>query len=125
MPIINLPVQSGSNKILKSMNRKHTIERYIKLINKLKKANPLIKFSSDFIIAYPNETEEDFNDTLKLMKKLNLLILIHSFLVQGLELLQSLKIKDDIAKISFVSKIADEIKLKYEKLYLIKSQSPF
>ena len=68
MPLIHLPVQSGSNKILKNMNRKHTIKEYLKLIRKLKKANPKIKFSSDFIIGYPGETENDFDDTLKFKK---------------------------------------------------------
>ena len=68
MPHIHLPVQSGSNKILRSMNRKHNIEDYLKLIKKLKKKNSKIKFSSDFIIGYPGETEEDFNATLKLLK---------------------------------------------------------
>ena len=68
MPHIHLPVQSGSNKILRSMNRKHNIEDYLKLIKKLKKINSKIKFSSDFIIGYPGETDEDFNATLKLLK---------------------------------------------------------
>ena len=72
MPLIHLPVQSGSNKILKNMNRKHTIEKYLDLINKLKKVNPKIQFSSDFIIGYPGETNEDFEDTLNLLKKVNL-----------------------------------------------------
>ena len=69
MPLIHLPVQSGSNKILESMNRKHTIEYYIDLIKKLRKANSNIKFSSDFIIGYPGETEKDFNETLKLLNE--------------------------------------------------------
>ena len=69
MPYIHLPVQSGSNKILKNMNRKHTVEDYLKLINKLKKINSKIKFSSDFIIGYPGETETDFCDTIKLLKE--------------------------------------------------------
>ena len=55
MPLLHLPVQSGSTKILKEMNRNHTIEEYLKIINSLKKINPLIKFSSDFIIAYPEK----------------------------------------------------------------------
>ena len=50
-------------QILKSMNRKHSVEYYICLIEKLKKINPLIKFSSDFIIGYPGETDNDFEDT--------------------------------------------------------------
>ena len=70
MPLIHLPVQSGSNKILKNMNRKHTIENYIELTNKLKKINPKIKFSSDFIISYPGETDSDFNKTLQLIKEI-------------------------------------------------------
>ena len=63
MPIVHLPVQSGSNKILKQMNRGHDVEEYIELINKLKKVNSRIKFSSDFIIGYPGEKE-------KILKKL-------------------------------------------------------
>jgi len=70
VPIVHLPVQSGSNKILKLMNRKHTIENYISIYEKLKKINPKIEFSSDFIIAYPGETEKDFNDTMNLVKKI-------------------------------------------------------
>ena len=70
MPFIHLPVQSGSNKILKKMNRKHSVEGYIKLIKELKTINPLLKFSSDFIIGYPGETEKDFNDTLNLLKSI-------------------------------------------------------
>ena len=69
MPLIHLPVQSGSNKILKAMNRKHSIEEYLKIIEKLIKAKPNIKFSSDFIIGYPNETLDDFKNTVDLMKK--------------------------------------------------------
>ena len=64
MPIIHLPVQSGSNKILRLMNRKHTIEEYLNIINKLKKTKPNIQFSSDFIIGYPGETEEDLKKPL-------------------------------------------------------------
>ena len=71
MPMIHLPVQSGSNKILKAMNRKHTIEYYLELINKIKEANPLIRFSSDFIIGYPGETEKDFEDSLSLLEEVN------------------------------------------------------
>ena len=68
MPLVHLPVQSGSNKILQLMNRKHTIEEYVKIYAKLKKINSNIEFSSDFIIGYPQELEEDFKDTLKLIK---------------------------------------------------------
>ena len=70
MPLVHLPVQSGSNKILELMNRKHTIEEYLKIYEKLKEINPKIKFSSDFIIGYPKESEEDFDKTIKLIEKI-------------------------------------------------------
>ena len=70
MPFLHLPIQSGSNKILKLMNRKHTVEQYLDVFNKLKKINSSIELSSDFIIAYPGETEEDYNDTIQLIKKI-------------------------------------------------------
>ena len=70
MPLIHLPVQSGSNKILDLMNRKHTIKEYYKIFEKLKKINPKIEFSSDFIVGYPGEKEKDFEDTLNLIKKI-------------------------------------------------------
>lgn len=67
MPFLHLPVQSGSNKILKSMNRKHDVEFYLKIIEKFRKYCPKMEFSSDFIIGYPGETENDFRDTLALV----------------------------------------------------------
>ena len=70
MQLVHLPIQSGSNKILKLMNRKHTVESYLEIYNKLKKINPKIEFSSDFIISYPGETEQDFNQTLNLVKNI-------------------------------------------------------
>ena len=69
MPLIHLPVQSGSDKILNLMNRKHTVKEYLKTYERLKKINPLVEFSSDFIIAYPGEDEKDFLDTLSLIKE--------------------------------------------------------
>ena len=70
MPLVHLPVQSGSDKILKLMNRKHTVKNYIKIYKKLKKINSAIEFSSDFIISYPGEEEEDFNKTVELIEKI-------------------------------------------------------
>ena len=70
MPFVHLPIQSGSNKILKQMNRKHTVEQYVEIYEKLKKINPNIKFSSDFIISYPGETDDDFKDTINLVRKI-------------------------------------------------------
>ena len=70
MPLVHLPIQSGSNKILKLMNRKHLIRDYLKIFEKLKKINSKIEFSSDFIIGYPGEEEKDFNDTIDLIKRI-------------------------------------------------------
>jgi tRNA-2-methylthio-N6-dimethylallyladenosine synthase len=69
MPLVHLPVQSGSNKILKLMNRKHTIEEYLIIYKKLKMIKPNIEFSSDFIIGYPEEDDEDFKMTMELINK--------------------------------------------------------
>lgn len=60
MPFLHLPIQSGSNSVLKAMNRKHTRQDYFKIIEKLRKARPDMGLSSDFIVGFPNETEQDF-----------------------------------------------------------------
>ena len=70
MPLVHLPVQSGSDRILKLMNRKHLISDYIKIYEKLKTINPKIQFSSDFIVAYPGESEIDFESTYDLIKNI-------------------------------------------------------
>ena len=70
MPFVHLPIQSGSNKILELMNRKHTVEDYLKIYERLKKINKEIEFSSDFIIGYPGETNKDFEETINLIKKI-------------------------------------------------------
>ncbi|MDA7604194.1 tRNA (N6-isopentenyl adenosine(37)-C2)-methylthiotransferase MiaB [Candidatus Pelagibacter sp.] len=70
MPLVHLPVQSGSNKILDLMNRKHSISDYYKIYDKLKEINSNIEFSSDFIIGYPGEEDKDFQDTLQLIKRI-------------------------------------------------------
>ncbi len=70
MPLVHLPVQSGSNKVLKLMNRNHNIEYYLQIYEKIIKKNYSAKFSSDFIIGYPGEEESDFKATLDLIKKI-------------------------------------------------------
>jgi tRNA-2-methylthio-N6-dimethylallyladenosine synthase len=69
MPFLHLPVQSGSDKILKSMNRDHTRDFYFQIIDKFRKHRPDIAFSSDFIVGYPGESDKDFEDTLDLVKQ--------------------------------------------------------
>ena len=70
MPFVHLPIQSGSNKMLELMNRKHTVDDYLKIYERLKKINKEIEFSSDFIIGYPGENQKDFEDTFELIKKI-------------------------------------------------------
>lgn len=67
---INLPVQSGNDKILKRMNRPYTIKQYLNLVNKIKKAIPEISISTDTIVGFPGETKKQFNDSIKLYKKI-------------------------------------------------------
>jgi len=70
MPFVHLPIQSGSDRILKLMNRKHKVKDYLDVYYKIKKLNPNVEFSSDFIIGYPGETEKDFSETLSLLEKI-------------------------------------------------------
>ena len=69
MPYLHLPVQSGSDKILKRMNRSHTAESYIRLIERIRAARPDMLISGDFIVGFPEETEEDFQATTELIKE--------------------------------------------------------
>ena len=70
MPYIHLPIQSGSDDILKKMGRKYTIKEYTTLFNKLKSKIPNVSISTDIIVGFPNETEKDFNATLDIVRKL-------------------------------------------------------
>ncbi len=69
MPFLHLPVQSGSDRILSEMNRKHTRAEYLQIVERVRKARPDIAFSSDFIVGFPGETEQDFEDTLALARE--------------------------------------------------------
>jgi len=119
MPLLHLPVQSGSSKILKKMNRKHSTEEYLEIIKKLRKSNSLIKFSSDFIIAYPGEEESDFLDTINLVKKVGF-INSYSFLFSPRPGTPSYKLKlinSEIAKerLKIFQKMTDDVKKAYRK----------
>ncbi|MEC8727102.1 MAG: tRNA (N6-isopentenyl adenosine(37)-C2)-methylthiotransferase MiaB [Pseudomonadota bacterium] len=69
MPYLHLPVQSGSDRVLSAMNRQHTSENYLDIIEAVRAARPNIALSSDFIVGHPGETEEDFEDTLTLVER--------------------------------------------------------
>jgi len=112
MPLVHLPVQSGSDKILKLMNRKHKIDHYLRVYDELKKINQSIEFSSDFIIGYPGETEEDFQSTVDLIKKVNF-ISSYSFIfssrpgtkAEGLDLIDK---KISMNRLEFIQNLLSE-----------------
>ena len=119
MPLIHLPVQSGSNNILQEMNRKHTVQDYLEIIDKLKAVNPKVKFSSDFIIGYPGETENDFNDTLNLLNKIEF-INCFSFIFSPRPGTPASKLKEvdyNVSKKRLIAfqNSAEKIKLKYKR----------
>ena len=127
MPLIHLPVQSGSNKILKNMNRKHTIEEYLEIIKKLKSIKSNVKFSSDFIIGYPGETEDDFAKTIELMKEVKF-INSYSFLYSarpGTPAFNLNKIDENIAKerLFFFQNLSKKIKTEYRESLLSKTMT--
>ena len=121
MPLVHLPVQSGSNKILKLMNRKHNIEQYLSTFDKLKEINPNIEFSSDFIIAYPGEEDKDFKDTFKLIEKVKF-INSYSFVfsprpgtvAENLDLIEK---KICIERLEKIQKILSENQIKMNKSF--------
>ena len=122
MPLLHLPVQSGSDKILKSMNRKHSIKDYLEVINILKEKNQKIEFASDFIIAYPGETDEDFNETCKLMESVQY-INSYSYIFSprpGTPASDMRMIDAKLAKERLIifQKIAEKIKLSYKRKLL-------
>ena len=119
MPLLHLPVQSGSTKILKNMNRNHSIKQYLEIINRLKEKNSSIKFSSDFIIAYPGETKDDFEKTISLVKEVGF-INSYSFVFSprpGTPAGNLQEVDTKIAKerLFIFQHIADEIKKNYRK----------
>ena len=125
MPLIHLPVQSGSNKILENMNRKHTIEEYLKILEKLKKVRPDVELSSDFIIGYPGETQYDFEKTVELIKKIKF-INLYSFIFSarpGTPAFNLKKVEKELAKerLTTFQNISKKIKTNYRQKLLAKT----
>ena len=122
MPFLHLPVQSGSDQILKKMNRKYNSYDYRKIIEKLKKSNPDIEISSDFIVGYPGETEKDFNETLKLVEEVKF-TQSYSFIYNERPGTKSASEKDEISiqikkeRLSILQDKLKEIQLKYNQSF--------
>jgi len=117
MPLIHLPVQSGSNKILQEMNRKHTIEEYLNVIEKVKKVKQNVQFSSDFIIGYPGETHDDFKKTIELLNSVKF-INSYSFIYSarpGTSAFNLTNLNHDVAKKRLINfqQTAEKIKTVY------------
>ena len=114
MPLVHLPVQSGSNKVLKLMNRKHTIKEYLNVFEKLKKVSRSIEFSSDFIIGYPGEDDKDFYETLDLIKEIKF-INSYSFIFSPRPgtVAESLKLVDKNVSLKRLEKVQEEL-FKYQ-----------
>ena len=74
MPFLHLPIQSGSDRILKKMNRKHTVLDYLNIVDKLRSIKPDIALSSDFIVGFPDEKDQDFEETMKFIEKVEFVI---------------------------------------------------
>ena len=115
MPLVHLPVQSGSNKVLKLMNRKHTIKEYLNVFEKLKKISQSIEFSSDFIIGYPGEDDKDFHETLNLIKEIKF-VNSYSFIFSPRPgtIAENLKLIDKNICLKRLEKIQEEL-FKYQK----------
>ena len=115
MPLVHLPVQSGSNKVLKIMNRKHTIKEYLNVFEKLKKISQSIEFSSDFIIGYPGEDDKDFHETLNLIKEIKF-VNSYSFIFSPRPgtIAENLKLIDKNICLKRLEKIQEEL-FKYQK----------
>ncbi len=97
MPFVHLPIQSGSDRILHEMNRKHTRDEYLRVIDRLRAARSDIEFSSDFIVGYPNESDQDFADTIKLVEEVKF-TLSYSFIYSPRPGTKAATIEDNISK---------------------------
>lgn len=120
---IHLPAQSGSNKILKLMNRKYTVEEYLELLENIKKVRKDAVFSSDFIVGFPGEEEDDFNKTIELIKKVRYCSL-YGFAYSPREKTKAAELKEKISRreklerLNFLFKVQDGIQ-KEENMKLL------
>jgi tRNA-2-methylthio-N6-dimethylallyladenosine synthase len=122
MPFIHLPIQSGSDAILKKMNRKYTREIYLEVIEKLRQARPDIAISSDFIVGFAGETDKDFEDTLDLCKKVKFAVSF-SFKYSirsgtaGEKMSGQIEEKIKVERLSILQKILNEQQMEFNKQF--------
>ncbi len=124
MPFLHLPIQSGSDPILKKMNRKHTVDDYLKIVEKIRNVRPDIAMSSDFIVGFPDETDKDFENTMKFIEKVKFVI-AYSFIYSPRPGTPA-QYKDNIdnavkkARLSAIQSLLTEQQLIYNKSFLNK-----
>jgi len=122
MPFLHLPIQSGSNKILKDMNRKHTVDSYNKIVDKLRDERPDIALSSDFIVGYPNETDKDFEETMKFVDNIGFVI-AYSFMYSQrpgtpAQKKDNVPLADKKARLSALQSLLKEQQKKFNKSFV-------
>ncbi len=124
MPFLHLPIQSGSDKILKKMNRKHTVDDYLKIVEKIRNVRPDIALSSDFIVGFPEETDKDFEDTMKFIEKVNFVI-AYSFIYSPrpgtpAQNKDNISILDKKARLSALQSLLTQQQINFNKSFINK-----
>ena len=125
MPFLHLPIQSGSDDILKKMNRKHTRKQYLEIIEKIKNKRPDIALSSDFIVGFPGETDKDFDLTMKLVDEVEFSI-AYSFMFSPRPgtpayILNDIDKNIKKARLSALLSLLKEKQIKYNKSFVGKN----
>ena len=120
MPFLHLPIQSGSDNVLKRMNRKHRVKEYLKIVDKLKAYRPDIALSSDFIVGFPGETDKDFEDTMQFIDKVKFTI-AYSFIFSPRPGTPAFKLKDIDSKVKKARLSALQSLLKSQQIEFNKS----
>ena len=125
MPFLHLPIQSGSDKILKEMNRKHTVKFYRKIVDKLRTERSDIALSSDFIVGYPSESDKDFEDTMKFVNEVKFVI-AYSFMYSQrpgtpAQKKDNIPIAEKKARLNALQSLLKEQQKKYNKSFIGKN----
>ena len=125
MPFLHLPIQSGSDKILKKMNRKHTVDDYLKIVEKIRNVRPDIALSSDFIVGFPEETDKDFEDTMNFIEKVNFVI-AYSFIYSPrpgtpAQNKDNISILDKKARLSALQSLLTQQQINFNKSFVNKT----
>jgi tRNA-2-methylthio-N6-dimethylallyladenosine synthase len=125
MPFLHLPIQSGSDKILETMNRKHTRKKYFDIIEKLQNKRPDIALSSDFIVGFPGETDQDFYQTMDLIEKIEFSI-AYSFMFSPRPGTPAYKLADidkgiKKARLTALQSVLKEQQIRYNKSFIGKN----